>query len=188
MDPISGQQLVHDFQSVYIAVATAAAAHHEAEHSEHAVVEYLARATSGTFLNPSVIAQESQPSLTKASLDAHVKKVQAEQIQAFSDAQIQQQNAKVQILYRGRKVQINVLTNGSSPIESIWLDKRTGYRQGVVQRARLTGVIQEIHLDKNLLVVLPTRLPRLVNPNLKQYLVYIIDPLTLTPMVELTLI
>jgi hypothetical protein len=31
-------------------------------------------------------------------------------------------------------------------------------------------------------------LPRLVNPNLKQYLVYIIDPLTLTPMVGLTLI
>ncbi len=184
---VSGSLLVADFQAAFISAATAEAAKHEAEHSENSITNYLESASSGHLLNPAVLANDAQTHVTRASLDAHIKKVQAQQMQAISSAQLEQLIARDQVTYHGRKVRVRI-TSHKDPVESLWLDKQSGYRKGTVKKSSVTGFIEKILLDTNALILKPTYASRLLTPALKNYIVYVTDPETLLPMVQLTLL
>jgi hypothetical protein len=185
--PLSGQALIADYQTVFVSTATVQAANYEADRSEQQLVTQLETLSAGSYLNPQQLPAADQDALTRASLDAHIKKVQTQQLSAMNAGQLQQLIATDQSLYVNRKVVVHVQTTGDSPIELLWFDQQNGYRSGVSKKKTFTGIIDEVILDKNVLVLRPTWSAQLLNNRLQKILVYIIDPITLKPMVSLTI-
>ncbi len=186
--PISGQLLVADFQTVFITVATTMAAKQEAERSESALVSQLSYISNGSLLNPSNLGADAQTAITRESLDAHIKKVQAEQLSALSAQQLENLMHQDKMRYVGKKVKVTVLDTVIPPIESVWFNPHTGYRNSITKKMVLAGTIEEVLLDQNALVLKPPFMSQLINRELQHYVVYIVNPDSLAPMVELTLL
>lgn len=181
----TGQQLVGDYQTIFVSMSTIQAAHYEAERSENSFVSQLNAMSAGTYLNPGAIAPDYQHDMTKASLDAHVKKVQAQQLDSMNNSQLQALSAHDAGLYKGRKVKVQVLTHNEQPIEMVWFDPQHGYRSNISKRPSVSGIIEEVLLDRNLLVLRPAFGSRMLNSSLKNILVYVINPDTMQPMISL---
>lgn len=187
-DPkLSGQQLVADFQTAYIAIATSEVAHSEAAKSEDNLLQQLAYWSRGGYLNPGSIEAGQQPDVSRASLDAHIKKLQATQVDEMKVAHIETLVQNDGPLYRGKKVQIDVIAASESPIDILWFSAQTGYRSNASKKQRVSGTIQEIIMDKGILLVKPARLQRALNKELMAYVVYVINPNTAEPMVSISL-
>ena len=186
--PGSGQQLIADFQNAFVSSATIEAAKYEAARSEDELVSQLSAVAGGTYLQPGAMDDNARNQMTHSSLDAHIKKVQAHQLESMNAAQLSQLHFEDNRIYPNRKVQITILPGFQNVIESVWFNKYKGYRSGIVKKGHITGVIDQILLDKNTLVLRPTKSAQLFNSELQNYLVYVIDPQTLMPMVELTLL
>ncbi|MBC7581386.1 hypothetical protein H7097_00780, partial [Aeromicrobium sp.] len=169
--PVQGQQLVNNFQTALISLDTSQAAQFEAERSENALVEHLRTISSGSYLQPVALDDGSQDAVTRASLDAHIKKVQAEQINQLNTEQLANLQAVVLADFRRRKVRITVVNAKLKPIESIWYDQNTGYRNSINSRKTVVGVIDEILLDRNALVIKPVGLTRFINKSLTSFVV-----------------
>ena len=188
LKPGSGQELVADFQTAFVSAATIEAAKYEAARSEDELVNQLTAVSSGNYLNPGILETDLQARMTHDSLDAHIKKVQARQLESMNAAQLQQLYVQDNQIYRGRKVQIKVLPGYKDIIESVWFNKYKGYRSGIIKKGQITGVIDQVLLDKNTLVLKPTAGSQLFNSELQNYIIYIVDPESLMPMVECTLV
>lgn len=166
---------------------TVQAAHYEAERSEQELLNHLQSVGAGGYLQASALASDDQAVVSHASLDAHVKKVQADQIDSMNSYQLQELQQQTQTEYAGKKVQVSVRDSSKQPVETVWFDQRNGYRSNVTKKRSFTGTITEVLLEKNALVLRPAITSRLMNGSLRSYIVYIIDPETSTPMVELTM-
>lgn len=185
---LSGQQLVADFQTAYIAIATSQIAQSEATKSEDNLLQQLSYWSRGGFLNPGTIETGQQPDVSRASLDAHIKKLQASQVDQMKIAQIQTLIDNDNPLYKGKKVRVDVLPGSEAPIDVLWFNPQTGYRSNTVKKQRITGAIQEIMFEKGILLLKPARLQRTLNKDLAAYVVYVINPDTAEPMVNITLL
>jgi hypothetical protein len=184
---MDGQQLVSEFQEAVIGLATANAAELEANRTESDLIHHLQALSSGRFLQPAAINEHEQADITRTSLDAHFKKVQATQLSQMSAAQLHEKTDKAAKIYRGRRVQITVLPGAKDVIDLIMYDPQRGYRLSSSNRRIITGIIDEISFEKNALVLRPSLSIRMLNKNLKNYVVYIIDPQTFSPLVSLQL-
>lgn len=184
---ITGELLVADFQSAFAALATAQYAASEAEHSESAVVSELQSFSSQSYLNPGSINPVRQNDIGRASLNAHVMKVQAAQLQQLSLEQLETLQAQISADYVGRKVRVTTLRGQESPIDAVWFNDQTGYRSNVYKKTVISGTIAEVNLAKNLLVLKPKLLPRIINREFTAYFVYVIDPVDLQPAVGIDL-
>jgi hypothetical protein len=188
-DPrVSGQLLVADFQTVLVSTATSLAAKQAADMSEAVLVDQLNSMSSGSFLDPGNLPAEAQTDITRESLDAHIKKFQALQLDALSAQQLESLIAQDNTLYAGRKVHVSVIDPSLEPVEFVWFNSQTGYRTSTVKKTSLTGTIQEVLLDQNTLILQPSLTARLFGGDLHSYLVHVIHPQTLLPVVELTLV
>ena len=185
---LTGKSLLEDFMTVFISMTTIEAAQREAERSESAVMEYLSSVNSGLYLNPNALTENSQVNVARASLDAHIKKVQAQQLTSMNAHQLRNLIDQDRSSYIGCKVRITVTSLEIMPIVSVWFDIKNGYRDNQTRKKTVIGTIEEILLDKNALVLRPTSGTRFLYTNLQHYVVYIIDPETLMPMVDITLI
>jgi hypothetical protein len=185
---LSGQQLVADFQNVCISQATIEAAQYEATRSEDELNYALSSLAGDNYLSPSAMSVDARDNVTRASVDAHLKKFQAQQLMSMSVQQLQALVENDQAAYKGRKAQITVLPGMQEVIFSIWFNQQTGYRNSITKKTKLTGTIETVLLDQNLLVIRPRLLPRLLNSELQQYAVRIINPASLQPMVACELL
>lgn len=181
----TGQQLVADFQSVILSLATAQVAAREAKHSEEAVLQQLSDVSRGLYLNPSALSEVDGNMAAHASLDAHVKKVQAEQLESMSMSQMYSTMAEDRDLYVGRKIRVTNLDKSYKPFDGVWHDSRTGIRSNALKKVALEGTIEQINFEKNMLVLQPKRTATLFNQSLRKYLVYVINPDTLMPAVTI---
>jgi hypothetical protein len=188
---LSGEQLIGDFLAAMTNRAAAETAHVIAEQSEKDTLQTLAgtgAAPSG-YLSPGNIPEPVQQNLVRSSLDAHIKKVQAEQVRALALNQLVQMQAENEAAYLNRKVEIKIIDPSVQPVESYWFHEQTGQESiGVIKKAVVKGFIRTIELDKNLLILEPTLSARLINPARKYFLVYVINPQTLTPTVNIKLV
>ena len=183
--PVSGELLVANFQTVLTSQAITEAAKYEAARSESALMNELDSLGRAGYLNPGTITPGQQPDLSRESLDAHIKKIQAQQLESLSVQQLGELIAQTRARYLGHKVAVLPLNYKDAPVESVWFDPATGYRGGQVKRKKIAGTIEDLLLDQNLLVIKPTRGMQLLNPQLQNYVVYVIDPSTFQPLVNL---
>lgn len=185
---ISGQQLVADFQSVLLSRATAEAASQEAERSETELMQQLSDASRGNFLNPTSLEDVGGDYVVRASLDAHIKKVQAEQLQSITAVQMQQIIHDDQLNFKGKRLRVSTLDEEFQPFDGVWFDQKYGYRSNTYKKKAIEGKIEEINFEKNLLLIKPKRMMRLLNSSLQYYVVYVINPQTLMPAVSISLL
>lgn len=189
---ISGDLLVSDFISAMTNLSTAETAKYVAKQTEQQAMDELRSVTAHTnpvFVTPSDIDPNAQAHIARSSLDAHLQKAQSEQIAAYAGQQVAQTEADAAQNYRGKKVRVTILDKGFEPVESVWQDKRTGqYRQGTLKRGSVKGIIEEVSLSRNRLVIRPTLGGRLLVPDRKYFFIYPVNPETLQPAVKLTLI
>lgn len=183
---ITGDLLIADFQSAFAAIATAEYAVNEAANSEGAVVSELRSLSDQTYLNPGSISPVRQNDIGRASLNAHVMKVQAAQLQQLSQEQLFTLQSQITADYIGCKVRITATTDG--PFDAVWFSDQTGYRTNPLKKTAITGTIAEVNLAQNLLVLKPNLLPRLINREFVAYFAYVIDPATLQPAVKIDLL
>jgi len=184
--PISGRKLVADFQSALISRATSEAAQYEAKRSESELLGQLA--SNGPYLNPVNLSETEGDQVARASLDAHIKKVQAEQLKTLSSKQLQSTVMEDTLAYKGKKVRITALAKDFRPFDILWFNSQHGYRSNEFKKSSLEGTIEELELDKNMLIIKPKFIRRLVTSDLKNFIVYVINPSTLEPAVEILLI
>lgn len=186
----SGDLLVSEFQSAMVNLSTAYVAEAEAQHSEVDIENTLkyAMPNNGVFLTPGDITPEAADRLVKTSVDAHLKKVQAEQIKAYAASQVSQQQMDAEQKYKGRKVQITTIGDSKDVFIPLWLDKNTGgLREGTFKGKTIAGTIEELALENNLLVIKPNLMWRTIQPDRKFFLVVVINMQTLTPNVKIKL-
>ncbi len=184
---VNGAQLVADFQSAMINLISTEVSAQEAKHSEEVAMGQLNYFGGEGILNPRLIPSESNDGITRASIDAHIKKVQAEQIEHLSRIQLIEMKENNQKLYVGKRIEVKVIEPSKKPIESLWFDKYKGYSNGVLKTKIISGEIKEVWLEKNALLLIPNLISRTINPGRKFYVVYIINPTTIQPMVEINI-
>jgi hypothetical protein len=185
---ISGELLVADFQSAFAALATAEYAVGEAERSENNVVSELSSLGGHSYLNPGSISSVRQNYIGMASLNAHVMKVQAAQLQQMSREQLAALQAQVSDDYVGRKVRVTAFPGNESPFDAVWFNDQTGYRSNIYKKSAIVGTVSEVGLAKNLLILKPKLFPRMLNRELSAYFVYVVDPSNLEPAVNIELL
>lgn len=180
-----GAQLVSYFQSVFFNLANMEVSRQEANASEQRAVSELQYFGGANVLNPKNIPVDSSAEIAKSSIDAHIKKVQAEQIEHLSKVQLESANDEASTQYVGRKVSVKIHNKESGIVESVWFNPNKGYTTCEVKTNAIKGRIKEILLDKNALVVEPSLTSRLIDPGRKFYVVYIINPHTFEPCVDI---
>lgn len=185
---LSGEQLISEFMGAMTNLTTAVTAVHTAGQSEANTIQTIKAAASGVYADPDNFPLTSQEALVRSSLNAHIQKVQAEQLSSMARNQITQVEAELNQSYRGKKAVVTVLDQTNQPVESYWLDSHTG-KENIhqVNASKIKGIIQEISLFKNALVLKPTASSRMILPARKFFFVYIVNPKTLTPMVTISL-
>ncbi len=188
----TGGALVADFEAVMNNQATAHTADYVAKQTEQQTMQMLNQATAQTnsvYVTPTDIMPNMQQQLVRSSVDAHLQKAQAAQIGAFAERQLAETEATARQDYLRKKVKVTIVDHAFRPVESYWFDERTGrYSQGTVKFGAIKGQIVDLSLRKNLLVIRPSLKGRLFNPSRKFLVVYVINPKTLKPAIELTLI
>lgn len=182
----SAQALLADFQTAFVALATKEAAKHEADRSENELLQHLNAVSSGGYLQPGSLPTDLQADMSRGSLDAHFKKVQAQQLDSMSNERLDSLQTLANKQYLGRRV-VATQPKGADFIEAVWYDQRRGYYNSLYKRPTVGGTIEAILLDRNMLVVKPSWQLRLLNNNLQNYIVYVIDPNTVQPMITLAL-
>ncbi len=185
---VSGDLLVADFQSAFAALATAEYAASEAQRTENSVVSELHSLGGQSYLNPGSISPVRQNDIGRASLNAHVMKVQAAQLQQLSQEQLQTLQIQISTSYTGHRVRITALQGNESPFDTVWFNDQSGYRSSRYKKSVVMGTITEVDLAKNLLIIKPKLFPRLINREFTAYFVYVIDPTNLQPAVKIDLI
>lgn len=189
VDPnISGNFLVSDFQTAFVSIATVEAVKYEAQRSETSLMNQLNTLVGNSYLNPGNINSDLQSDLTRSSINAHMKKAQAQQLDIIGAAQLQNLIVQDQADYTGRKIQVDVIHTDLKPIDSVWFNPQSGYRANTTKKKRIIGVIEEVLLDENMVIIKPGIGSRLLNREFKNYIVYVINPTTLEPMVKITLL
>ncbi len=184
----TGQQLVVDYQTIFLSRAMSEYAETEAAVSESDLMNQLVAIQSGGYLNPASFDDEIGARVAKVSLDAHVKKVQAAQLKTLSTTQRSELMVVNNKLFVGKKVRIRNTGSDFNPFDFLWFDSTHGYRTNAVKKQYIEGIIKELLVDKNILVLQPKLLRRIVNSNLQNYLVYVINPRTLEPAVSVEVI
>jgi len=182
-----GAQLVADYQSVFISMATAQWARHQAKDSENEFLGRLTEMSSGGYLQPSNIGDSEQDSLKRASLDAHIKKIQSQQFEELRQGQIKSLSEENNNIYSGKKVEVIPMNAPQTPFDGVWFNSHKGYRSNPINNKKIKGTIKEVNLEKNILIVAPSIGPRLINSELHSYVVYVINPETAEPMVDIKL-
>ncbi len=182
---LTGVQLVADFQATMVNLAGAKISAEEARQSENIAVSELQYFSRDTVLNPTFIPVESGSDIARTSIDAHIKKVQAEQIQRLSQDELAAMTTQDKERFTGRHVVVHVIDRPSKPIESIWFNSKRGYSNSTVDTNRIKGIVAEVWLEKNSILIKPTLKSRIIDPGRKNYIVYVINPSTMQPMVEL---
>lgn len=189
---LSGPLLVSDFKSAMINLSTAETAKYVAEETEKTTMHTLQSVSTQNnpvYVTPGDIAPDIQDELVRSSLDAHLKKAQSQQISAYANNQLLEMEAKDKQGYMGKKIKITILDQKFKPVESYWQDSQTGeYRQGTIKFKSVKGIIDDLSFHKNVLVIKPSLQSRLILPQRKFFFVYVINPESLEPTVQLDLI
>jgi hypothetical protein len=180
-----GAQLVSYFQSVFLNLANMEVSRQEAHASEQRAVSELQYFGGANILNPRNIPVASSAEIAKSSVDAHIKKVQAEQIEHLSKVQLEAANTEASTQYVGRKVAIRIHDKEFGMVESVWFNPNKGYSTSQVKTNSIKGRIKEVLLEKNALIVEPTLSARIIDPGRKFFIVYIIDPNTFEPLLDM---
>ncbi|MBC7546538.1 hypothetical protein H7171_02210 [Candidatus Saccharibacteria bacterium] len=180
--------LIANFVSAMTNFSTLEAAKHTAKQTAAATNRSMAsiHAQNNLYLTPDDMTSDQRDHLAQSSFDANLQHVQSEQLAAKISAEVANLDAVSNREYLGKKVIFQIIDPAFDPIESYWFDPATGqYSQGSITTRQVKGVVHELSLYKNLIVLKPSLYSRILFPKRKFYFVYVVNPRTLQPSVRL---
>ena len=184
---IYGNDLLQEFASAVANSTVAESLKYEAEQNEAQALQNIASvgASNDMYVTPRDIPPEQQAYIAKASLDAHMQKTQAIQVAAYNDQQVHIAELHVKEKYRGLKVTVMVAITDPWPVDTCWRDSYGRYHINEHGPKKVTGIIEDIDLQKNYIILRPTKAFRTINNTIKFHRIYIVLPATLQPLVTL---
>lgn len=185
---ISGPLLISQFETAINNIATAETAKYVAEKTEQETMDAInsSVAHNSVYVTPEDLSPEAQAQLLRSSVNAHLQKAQSLQINNFANQQVAEMQIQTNQLYKGKKVKAINIAGKSTPFESVWQDSRTGeVNQGQIKSKTVSGIIEEINFEKNALILTPSMKDKLLVPDRKFIIVYVLDPDSLKPAVDL---
>lgn len=190
-EAISGDLLIADFQTAINNLSTAETAKFVAAQTENRTMEAIlsAGAANAIYTTPDDLGDSAKEQLLHESLNAHLQKAQSEQIQAYANSQVMQLEAAAKEEYIGKKVRIIVKDPKFKPLESIWQDVQTGeVRNGEVTYKTIKGKLQDLSFERNVLVIEPDWISKMLYKDRKYFLAYVINPENLKPAIGVELL
>lgn len=187
----AGGTLVAEFVSAITNLSTAKTAEYAAQQSEAQATQTINAAAphNAVYVTPDDMTPAMQAAVARSSVDAHLKKVQAQQISAYASQQLAEAEAAAKQNYKGRRVRVTVIDKAFQPLEAYWFSNKTGRAsQGVVKYRSVKGIIDDLSLRNNTLLLRPTLAGRLFIPDRKYIIVYVVNPANLQPAVEIGLL
>ncbi len=181
------EALVAEFQAAITNLATMYTAQHAAAQSETDTIQTLESMGigNGVYVTPNDIPDHVKDQLTQSSLDAHLKKVQSEQITTTALQQVSEREAIAKRAYLGKKITFHLEDASFQPFESVWTDKKTGqFKTSVINNRRVSGTIDDLSFEHNLIVLKPLWFSRLFTPGRKYFLVHVINTTTILPAIS----
>jgi hypothetical protein len=185
---VTDEGLIASFVSAMTNFTTLEVAKHTAKQSAADTSRSMAAITAqnNLYVTPDDMSNEQRDQLARASFDAHLQQLQSEQLASKISGEIARLDADIQRLYLGKKMVLQIIDPTFDPVESYWFDPATGqYSQGSITAKQVKGVIHELSLYKNLIVLKPSLYSRIVFPKRKFYFVYVVNPRTLLPAVKI---
>ncbi|CAN5456865.1 hypothetical protein BH10PAT3_BH10PAT3_7880 [soil metagenome] len=183
-----GDELVREFVSALTNASVVEGMKYEAARNEERTLRNIASASAGNniYVRPEDIPLECQAAIAKDSVDAHMQKTQALQAESYNVSVLQAAAIEASERYEGKKVAIFVRNHSHKPVDTIWRDARTGALH-INERSprKVVGIVKEINLAKNYLIIRPTFAARAVNKTIEFHRVYIVNPADMQPLVRL---
>jgi hypothetical protein len=186
----SGDLLIADFQYAQQSLATVEGLKSLARQTEEYALNNIASVPTrnGQYVTPYDIPQEKHSPITRASVDAHLQKVQAEQVESYNSNELKVLSEEANKTYLGKRVQILATNNEIKPILVCLKDPYTGAQYlGRSQPKFISGKIKELKLEDNLLIIKPAITKKLLNRYVDYYLVYVINPNNFEPLISMTI-
>ncbi len=184
---INGEQVVQSFLSAATNLTTASSARlyaSDAENDTRKMLEQL-QAGNGLYLTANDIPEDKKQQLITSSLDSHIKKIQSEQIEDSAIKQTQQDQTNLEKILKGKRLTINSIGN-TKPFQAVWQDPKTGNLNPTpINSKQIKGTIEELSLEYNYIVVKTSNTSRLLTPRRHFFITQVIDPQTLSPMVNI---
>jgi hypothetical protein len=188
---IDGINLVLDYQNTQVMLTTIDGAEHQAKQTENNILSQFSsyKQAEVGIVRSTDLPLSDDSRLVHDSINAHLQKVQSEQIKQQGISRIRDLGHNANVNYLSKKIKVNVLGKVNRPFHSIWTNKLSGAQSFSKNVApALSGVISEIDLVNNYLVIKPTAFRRLVNSQTTGYYVEIISLDSLQPMVDIQFI
>lgn len=182
----SSQSLIADFQAVFIGLSTSRTANYVAQKSEEQLLNSLSTNGQG-YLDSETLERFANDQTAMISLDAHIKKAQAGQLSSLASAQLNEISQKNSRIYRGKKVKAVSIGKDFLPFDAIWFDKNRGYKNYEYRKSKVSGKIHELNFERNYMIVKPSILSRIFINDLKFFVVYVINPNTAEPAIDLVM-
>lgn len=179
--------LIADFQTSQIILQAIASANYRASQSESdTLIKFSSFRRQGeAYVKPQDLPLDEDKSLTHASLDSHLQKVQSEQIQQRGLQTIHELELSANAAYDNKKISIKVIDNSANPIHNQWLDQASGqFYYGSNHSRSISGKVSEINLSDNYIALKPSTGRQLVNKLLKAYVIEVINPSTGQPLIS----
>ncbi len=186
-----GSELIQRYISALTNLITMEKAKSIAEQKESQFLEQINSlgARNGVYLTSEEIPSNQGETLLKESFNAHLTKVQSEQIINKTEMEVQHLLQTTKQEYVGKKISIEVVNHISNPIDAVYLDKKMNqYRVSEYKVKKLKGTIQDISFDNNLLVIAPTYSAKLLTPNRTLIYVYVVDIQTMNANITIKFI
>jgi hypothetical protein len=161
-----------------------------AENSEAESINNLANlsAGNGAYITTNDMPKEVGEKFVKDSANAHLSKIQSEQISGATNSMIEQNELEAKKKYIGKKIYVSRIDAGTDVFDAVLVDKNTGqYRVSKYNGQNVRGKIKDISLANNLIVIKPTLSARILTPNRLAINAYVVDPVELKLSVDIDL-
>lgn len=143
---------------------------------------------NGVYMTPDQIPQDQVDGFVKESVNAHLTKVQSQQLEQTTSGIVSQSEQEAKTKYVGRKVVVTKINTKSDVFDAVYADQQYqgGFRISKYTGKQVKGKIRDIVFDKNLLVVEPSFLAKKLTPNRLFIHAYVVNLDDMTPDVTIS--
>jgi hypothetical protein len=177
-------QLIQSYINALTNIVSMERAKYAANVSEQTVLNELNNLdkSNGLYVRADDISQEIGQRVLKESVNAHLTKVQSEQIVSTAQAEVTRLEEETKKEFLGKKVQISIKDKKLDVVDQVLIDKSSGqYRVSKFTAKSIKGTIENISYADNLLVIKPAIISRMIVPNRVLVHVYVINLENMTP-------
>lgn len=183
---LNPDELVQYFADAQTNLVTYWRAQNTADYSEKELLQALQQiGGADAYTSSSDLSTVNMDKLVKDSLNIHLSKAQAQQIESLVNQQVQTLQQQAEKSFLKKAVLVVKLADSKDVFNAIYRNVDGGFRESNYTVSNLKGRIKHIDLAQNALFVEPTWLARKLTPNREMIRVAVVNLETLQPHVKI---